>query len=92
MQKIGVLSHTQKIGDRPQRYVKKSVASLLYRRMLAIWLRKHLIQMKDPSLGGAPIEAATDPQIRRAYEHHIEPRIERLNWENSEWLRYLENY
>ena len=92
-QKIGVLSHSQKFLDRPERFVSKTVAKLLVRRLLAVHVAKHVIQMvaiREMSRA-LPEQLATAPRLCRDYEHHLEPRLERLTPANSEWLAYLWN-
>ncbi len=92
--RIGVLSHSQKLSARPERYVSKNAASALVRRLLAVSVTKHLIQMvhvRDMSKA-LPQLSAQAPRRPAVYQHHIEPRIEIFTAANSPWLAYLEGF
>lgn len=92
--RIGLLSHSQKLGDKPERYVSKNAAKCLVRRLLAVEITKTLIQMvaiREMSRA-LPDKAATTPRLPRAYEHHLEPHLELLTLADSPWLQYLHGY
>lgn len=42
--KIGVLDIHQRDTDRPTTYIKRSAAELLCRRLVAVWVTRHLIR------------------------------------------------
>ena len=89
--RIGVLSHSQK-HMRPERYVSKNAAAALVRRLLAVPVGKHLIQMvqvRDMSKA-LPAQVQMRAWKPAEYEHHIEPRLNRLTIADSPWLAYLE--
>lgn len=94
--KIGVLDVHQCVDARPQTYVKKTVARLLIRRLLAEWvvenatIRRLAIPMhQNPIPGHEPIAAAWKP---REYAHHLEPKVHQFTLGDSEWMRYLYGY
>lgn len=88
--KIGVLDVHQQSGARPQTYVRKSVAQLLVRRLLAEWVIENvLIQRKDVKQGRKVAVKSTPIRRPKCYEHHLEPKIEKLTIADSPWLRYL---
>jgi hypothetical protein len=76
--RIGVISSSQKHTDRPERYVSKNAAAALVRRLLAIPVAKHLIQMVDVRCAALPAQIQVRKWAPAVYEHHIEPRIERI--------------
>jgi hypothetical protein len=69
---------------------------LLVRRLLADWIvpnvsmRRRKISAVD--LSALPREFKPRPYIPADYQHHIEPKIEPLTWQNSQWMSYLEGY
>ena len=90
--RIAVLSHSQKLTDRPERYVSKNAANALVRRLLAVRIAKGLIQMVQMRQGGLPVAIQVAPPAHVTYEHHIEPRLERLGMADSDWLAYINGY
>lgn len=82
---------------RPGCQVKKCVARLLVKRLLAIpepgkpfTIRKVAIRHQPQSLVR---EAPLNPSwIARTYQHHIEPKLIPSSFANSEWMRYLYGY
>lgn len=82
--RIGVLSHSQKLTDHPQRFVSKNAANCLVRRLLAVVITKHLVKMVDPSAAGAPHTEVLPPLPPATYQHHIEPKLEKLSWLQQE--------
>jgi hypothetical protein len=90
--KIGVLSHSQKSIERPYRHISKNAAVALVRRLLAVQVTNRLIRMVEVRQVSNALPAQI--QVRKwapaVYEHHIEPRLERLTIADSPWLAYLE--
>ena len=92
--RIGVISHSQKLGDQPQRYVSKNAAKCLVRRLLAVMITKQVIQMVEVREMAKALPAQIQSQKAEsvAYEHHIEPKLERFGHMDTEWLLYLNGY
>lgn len=88
--RIGVISHTQKLNSKPERYVSKNAAAALVRRLLAVHVTKHLIQMVDiRQVSGLPAVRQTATHKPCEYQHHLEPRLEELTLADSPWLQYM---
>jgi hypothetical protein len=85
-------------GDRPTgELLKKSVAELQVRRLLADWVVKgasiRLRPIREINLAALPRERMTRPYRRPAnYQHHIEPKLIATSPQNSEYMRYLEGW
>lgn len=98
--RIGILSHTQKLDAKPERYVSKNAANALLRRLLAVRVTKGLIQMVAirEMCQAAPYNPAIPPKLAITYQHHIEPRLERLTQIELErqldqdYLRFLREF
>jgi hypothetical protein len=93
--RIGVISHSKQASDRPERYVSKNAAAALVRRLLAVQVTKHLIQMVQvrDMVRGLPALPATTPRLPRAnYEHHIEPRFQQFGIADTEWMAWMSGY
>jgi hypothetical protein len=88
--RIGVISHFSKVTGRPERYVSKNAAAALVRRLLAVHISKGLIQMVEIRQSGLRARIQAAPHVPMTYQHHIEPKLERLTSANSEWMAYLE--
>ena len=77
--------------------LKKSVAELSVRRLLADWVVKGVSirrrKIRQINLAAMPKEFKALARSRRdGYRHHIEPKIVPTTFENSEYMRYLEGW
>jgi hypothetical protein len=92
--RIGIISHSQKESDRPERFVSKNAAGALVRRLLAVRIRKDLIQMVQlrHTSQARPAKAQRRKLAPKAYEHRLEPRLELLTMGGSDWIAYLQGY
>lgn len=86
--KAGILSISQKPTDEPREHMKCSTAEAAARRGLLRRIHKHLYQriLLQIPIGKAiavPCTISTNP---RAYEHHIEPKLVRVNRRQEEEL------
>jgi hypothetical protein len=92
--RIGVLGISQIPHlHQPKRFVSKNAAAALVRRLLAIKITKHLIQMVEvAATSDVPVQPQSAPHKPAVYEHHLEPRIEHFGFADTEWLRYVNGY
>lgn len=75
--------------------LKKSIAELSVRRLLAEWVVKGVSirrrKIRNINLAALPREGMDPrPYIASHYEHHIEPKLVPLVWDKSPWERYLQ--
>lgn len=84
--------------DRPTgEKLKRTVANLMVRRLLADWIVPNVSirrrKVNQINLAELPRQTVVRRRYHpHEYQHHIEPKIEPLTWQNSEWQRYLEGY
>jgi len=94
--KIGILEINQEQSAAPQTYVKRSVAEILVRRLLAEWVVKNVLIrrlfIKSAQAQPARFVNVKKPKPSPIYEHHIEPSLKTLTISNSPWLQYLHGY
>ena len=83
-------------GDEPTgENLKKSVAQLEIRRLLADWVVPGISirRRKISQVNHSAVPREENVSIRfyspAVYEHHIEPKLVPLTAQNSEWHRYL---
>jgi hypothetical protein len=91
--RIGIISHTQKETDRPERYVSKNAAAALVRRLQAVYVTRRLIRMLPAHHTRQTLPNRLQTRacgITEPIQHHIEPKIVQLTVANSEWLRYIQ--
>lgn len=94
--KVGVLKPSQPLNAKPYRFVKKCVAQLLVRRLVADFVGHMLLREREIASFqvNPPASCRTRfvPNAPKAYEHRLEPKLEQLTISNSAWLRYLHGY
>lgn len=83
-------------GVKEAAQIKKCVAEQLVRRLFAEWVVKgsciRRLAIKAVSLCAPRFTPKSKPYVPKTYEHHIEPRLEKLTTANSEWLQYLHGW
>jgi hypothetical protein len=89
--RIGVLGISQiPHVHQPKRFVSKNAAAALVRRLLAIKITKHLIQMVEvAATSEVPVQPQSAPHKPPVYEHHIEPKFKPFGFADTEWLRWM---
>ena len=83
--RIGVLDHHQNLSDSPRRFIKKSVALLLVRRLIAEEIAHNVIRMvavknADQFAKASAIQFPHRPRPSNSYEHRLEPRVIANDW------------
>ena len=89
---VGVLADYQSLETRPTTHIKCEIADLLVSRLIAERITRKLIRMlpQDSVFPALKSFHPIVPRPPRKYQHHIEPKIERLTPANSEWMAYLD--
>jgi hypothetical protein len=85
--------------DRPTgEKLKRSTAEGLVRRFLVDWVVPR-VSVRRRKIGQVNLSALPRPAVPRRpcrlpqpYQHHIEPKIVPVAWQNSAYQRYLEGY
>lgn len=93
--KVGILLESQAVTDTPRDFVSKSGAEAMCRRLTHVRVSKFLIKavpLRQFKTNLAPAQKQAAAIRATIYEHHIEPRLERLTIGDSEWLAYLQGY
>src|SRR5258707_7526431 len=79
--RIGVIEYSpEPLKATPQRYIKKSAAECLVRRLLAVRVSKTAIMLVPVRQTGQALPEKRQVRTLRpkTYEHHMEPRIEKI--------------
>lgn len=77
--------------------LKRSTAACLVRRALAEWIVEK-VSLRRRKVSEINLAALPRPAVPRRcrqpqpYQHHIEPKIVPIAWENSAYRRYLEGF
>lgn len=94
--KFGILKPGQLETAKPYRFVKKVVALYLIRRQVVDQIGAFLLRERELSkfeanlISARPIQPK--PPKAAEYEHHVEPKLEKLTLADSPWLRYLHGW
>lgn len=94
--KVGILLESQAVTEHPKDFVSKSGAEAMCRRLTHVRVSKFLIQavpIRQFRTDLSPVKKQVAPTwCREGYEHHLEPRLERLTIADSPWMAYLQGY
>lgn len=92
-QNVGLLDHQQPSTARPRTFIPKDIARQMEQHLVAERLSARLYRLFAPDSVFPQLRPPIQvPRSRPVYEHHLEPKLERLTLSNSPWLQYLHGY